>query len=220
MCTQSRLLLITLIVVALPVSLQAQNLNIDFGAYFGTPSDAFGAASGQTGRWNTVGLGATYNLENTSTAPTAVSITVTAQTAGGYGNGCAWGTDLNNLMADNFYVQGGMWEVTLAGLANGSYEVFLYAPNNDSVGSGTMLINGIAVVEIPGDIFCDMTDGYGSTMVEVEVVNGSLSMMGDSVGTWRFYAGLAGVQLKKAADEIFINGFESGDTSAWSSTVP
>jgi hypothetical protein len=65
-----------------------------------------------------------------------------------------------------------------------------------------------------------MTDGYGSTMVEVEVVNGTLSMMGDSVGTWRFYAGLAGVQLRRASTKVYSNGFESGDTSAWSSTVP
>jgi hypothetical protein len=124
MCSHIRLLLVTFIVFGPPLSLQAQDLNIDFGVHFGTPSDAFGAISGQTGRWNTVELGATYNLENTSTAPTAVSISVTAQTAGGYGNGCAWGTDLNNLMADNFYVQGGKWEVTLAGLANGLTKCF------------------------------------------------------------------------------------------------
>ena len=220
MCSHIRLLLVALIVVAPPLSLQAQNLNIDFGAHFGTPSDAFGAVSGQTGRWNAVGLGATYNLENTSTAPTAVSITVSAQTAGAYGNGCPWGTDLESLGADNFYVQAGKWEVTLAGLANGSYEVFLYAPNSDSVGSGTMLINGIAVAEIPGDTLCDMTEGFGSTKVEVDVVNGTLSMMGDSVGTWRFYAGLAGVQLKQGPADIFVDGFESGDTTTWSSFVP
>ena len=65
-----------------------------------------------------------------------------------------------------------------------------------------------------------MTEGYGSTMVEVDVVNGTLSMMGDSVGTWRFYAGLAGVQLKQGPTDIFADDFESGDATTWSSFVP
>src|SRR5262245_27515735 len=32
----------------------AQSFNVDFGDTFGTPADSFGAAVGQTGRWNSI----------------------------------------------------------------------------------------------------------------------------------------------------------------------
>ncbi len=36
--------------------LHAQSFNIDFSSIHGTPSSTYGAATSQTGTWNTVGL--------------------------------------------------------------------------------------------------------------------------------------------------------------------
>jgi len=77
-----------------------------------------------------------------------------------------------------------------------------------------MLINGIAIPEIPGTIFCNIIEGVDWISVKVMVEGGALSMMGDSVGTFYFYAGLAGFQLRETGD-FFLAAFESGDFSAW-----
>jgi len=212
-----RLLVTSLIVVLLPLPLQAQNLNIDLGDHWDSPTDAYGAASGQTGRWNNVeSLGVTPNLVDTAAVPTAVSITVTAGVVTGWTGNCVMG-DANDLLGDNVFTFEGTWTVNLAGLTNGIYEVFLYAPGNPAVATGNMLVNGIAIASIPGDSTCGLSEGVSWVSVTIAVVDGTLSLMGDWAGSGFDYAGLAGLQLRET---IFTDGFESGDTSAWSQTVP
>jgi hypothetical protein len=216
MKSRVQLLIANLIFVLSPLSLQAEQLNIDLGDHFGGPSDAYGAVSGQAGRWNTVGsLGVTSDLVDTAAVPTPVSITVSASTADGYAGGCS-SADADALVGDNVYTSYGAWTATLAGLANGLYEVFLYAPHNSNVATGNMLVNGNTVESIPGASDCDLSEGVGSAWVRVAVLDGTLSMTGDPDGTGYSHAGLAGLQLREV---IFADSFEFGDTSAWSITV-
>lgn len=211
------LLPLAALLLAASMPIQAQNFNVDLGDFWGTPSDAYGAASGQTGRWHTVGLGITDSLENTASAPTGVTVKISADKDRGYGTGCAWG-DTNSLSADNIYTYAGKWTIDLAHLKNGVYELFLYAPNNDPVGTGNMLINGIVIPEIHGTIFCNMAEGYDWISLKVMVTGGALSMMGDSVGTYYFYAGLSGFQLRETGD-FYLGAFETGDLFGWSTVV-
>jgi len=196
--------------------LKAEQLNIDLSVHFGGPSDDYGAVSGQVGRWNSVeSLGFTPDLLNTAAVPTAVSITVSATSANGYAGGCPT-VDADALVGDNFYTSYGAWTADLDGLTNGVYQVFLYAPHNNNVATGNMLVNGIAIESVLGASDCDLSEGIGSAWVTVTVVDGTLSLIGDPAEIPTSHAGLAGIQLREV---ILADGFESGDTSAWSSTV-
>ena len=193
-------------------------LNIDLGdVFFGDPSDAYGAASGQTGRWNSVGLLVTTDLLDTAASSTAVSISVDADSAGGAAGQCL-NPDDQALMDDNIFTYQGTWTVILAGLANGFYEVYLYAPTHPSAATGNMVVNGVFVASIPGSLACEFSFGVSTVRMWVEVLNGTISLVGDWAQTGFDNVGLAGLQLRGPVD-IFADGFESGDTTAWSSTV-
>lgn len=213
MVRQFCLLIAALLLIAVSPPMAAQNFNVDLGDYWGTPSDAFGAAPGQTGHWNTIGRGTTYGLESLNSATTGVNISVSADSDRGYGTGCCCG-DTNSLSGDQIHTQAGKWFIDLANLKNGVYDLFLYATNNQAVATGNMLIDGIAIPEIKGTVNCGMNEGYDWISLKVMVTGGALSMMGDSVGTWDFYAGLAGFQLRET-DEFFLGAFESGDFGDW-----
>ena len=151
----------SLIVLALllsPVIASAQSLNVDIGAVGGTPSSGFGAAAGQPGTWNEIGLGSTSNLSGLSGAGTGVSVAVAADTDTGSELTCAG--DIGALINDNVYRLGAnaVWTVTFSGLANGPYTVYLYGPVNTAVNTGTMNVNGTSVPNISGDA-CTLASG-------------------------------------------------------------
>lgn len=197
--------------------LRAQPLNIDLSSTVGTPSDVFGAAANQPGRWNTVGLGATSNLLAPSGAPTSVDITVTADFDDGKSPGC--GGDLDALIADNIFSDGSTstWSVFLSGLADREYSVYLYGPTNPAVATGDMIVNGTPVPSITGND-CSLTKGLTFVSVQTTVSGGTLSITGDATGTGFDFVGLSGLQVSEVP--IFSDGFETGDTSAWSGSVP
>jgi hypothetical protein len=174
----------------------AQRLNIDLGPHFATPSNAYGAAANQAGEWNTLGLGVTSNLVGLDGAPTSVSATVTAGTDDGWDDVCPG--DSMALLADNIYTQGGTWTVTLTGIANGTYTVYLYQPGHTSVFTGNMTVNGIAVTGLSGH-GCTLAAGSNYATTRVTVTNGQLTVVGDSAGTAHNFAGLAGLQLVPAS---------------------
>ena len=62
-----------------------------------------------------------------------------------------------------------------------------------------------------------MNSSVSYVAVSVSVSSGTLTLSGDYFGTGFDYAGVAGVQIYHS---IFEDGFESGDTLAWSSSVP
>jgi len=204
------LVLASLIVVLSPSSAQGQALNIDLGGVLGTPSDAYRGASGQTGRWNTItGTSYTYDLLDTSGVATPVDITISDGNLGGWVDVCAE-ADARVFVNDNHWADA-YWKMVVLGLTNGDYELFLYSPSDPGVVTGDMSVNGTPVASISGDD-CGLVEGVGWTRVVVEVQGGSFWMVGNGVGT----IGLAGMQLRPI---ILIDSFESGDTSAWSSTV-
>jgi len=175
-----------------------QAFNIDFGDVQEVPADSYGAASGQTGVWNDVLLGATA-LVDTSGAATATSVTVVAAAGDGTYPGSAT-SDSERLLYDNFYVGGGdTWTVDFDGLADGSYLVLLYAPSNTVVPSGDMLVGGAPLDSIPGAADGILSKGTSYTRVIVQVSGGTLAISGS--GTT--FSGLAGLQL--VPREVAIN---------------
>jgi len=175
------------------VTLTAQSLNIDLGVRVGKPSSGFGAAAGQPGAWNTVGLGATDSLVELSGVPSAVDATVTADTHFGWYPDCAG--DVSALVGDNIFTQRGPWSVVLQGLLNAPYRVFLYGPRNPSVPTGAMTVNGLPVASVSGDS-CDPSSSASHTTVDVTVTDGVLTIIGEPTEASPDFAGLAGVQVK------------------------
>jgi hypothetical protein len=174
----------------------AQNLNIDLGAHFGTPSNTFGAASAQAGMWNTLGLGATSNLDDFTGTTTTVGAVVTADFDEGWADNCTG--DVHALLDDNIYsVEGNTWSVVLSGLTNGTYTVYLYGPTNALVPTGNMLVNGVSAPSITGD-GCSFVDGTTYTTVQVSVTNGTMTISGSNPQS---FAGLAGLQLIQQQQE-------------------
>src|SRR5690349_13618785 len=84
----SRCLLVLALLLS-PAIASAQSLNVDIGATGGTPSNGFGAAAGQAGTWNEIGLGVSSNLAGLNGAGTGVSVAVAADTDTGSELTCA-----------------------------------------------------------------------------------------------------------------------------------
>ena len=109
----------------------AQSFNLDFddpaGLAAGVPTSGFGAA-GMAGTWFAIGNGITSNLVNTSNVATGVSIDVTAL---GFlsNNTQAYAGDDLLLMGD---ISDGPSLITFSGLADGPYDVWVYAQAPDS----------------------------------------------------------------------------------------
>jgi hypothetical protein len=162
--------------------------NVDLGTDYGVPSTSYGAASGASGSWNRAGLGVTA-LADTNGAPSDVSVSVIALTAGGSATPPTNDDEL--LLNDNFFSTGGAgWSADLSRLDPGDYEVFLYAPSNAVVPSGDMTVGGVAVASIPGDTGSTLIEGTSWVSVPVTVADGSLPISG--VGS---VSGLAGLQV-------------------------
>lgn len=191
-------LLVFVLSLPVPAFAAAQSFNVDIGAVGGTPAASFGAAAGQAGTWNEIGLGTSANLSDLGGAATPVSVAVSADTDTGSQLLCSG--DIGALINDNVYRQGAnaVWNVTFSGLANGSYTVFLYGPVNTAVNSGTMNVNGTTVPNMSGDA-CTLTSGVTFQSVQATVTNNTLTISGDETGTGGIFAGLAGVQLVAAA---------------------
>jgi hypothetical protein len=197
-----------------PGLLIAQGFNIDLGSPAFVPPASYSAASGQAGTWNNLETGTTPNILDTGGTASGVSVTVTAD-----GNGSASGCvgDNQPLMSDNVFTTQGGWSMVFTGLPAADYQVYIYAPNHDGVATGNMLVNGIAVASLSGTVDCSLQPTVSYVSVRASVSSGTLTLSGDYSGTGFDYAGVAGVQI---CESIFADGFESGDTTLWSSTVP
>jgi len=176
----------TLALTAQP--LYAQDMNIDFGDFFAAPSSTYAAAA-NPGTWNELGTGVLAPLVDLSGVPTGATLTVTADVPAGADGTC--GGDEEALFGDNFYSSpGNPWNVTITGLTNGQYTVFLYGPTNPSVTTGATTVNGTPVASISGD-GCGLVPGTTYTSVAVTVNAGSLTINGADAS----YSGLGGLQL-------------------------
>lgn len=168
-------------------------LNVDFGAFFGAPSSGFGAAAGQTGTWNLIGIGSVPLLA-TSGALTGVTATVSADFAtsnGGTGTG-----DTQALLGDNIIdcVDPDAWSVQLAGLPDGDFLLHVYAPSNGVVDTGTLTANGVVIPSLPGSLSSTLIEGTSWAATMVSVTGGTLSMAATNPGGVNCI-GLSGFQL-------------------------
>jgi len=172
----------------------AQDFNIDIGSPtpHGTPSIGYGAAAAQAGFWNQIGGVGPTTLTDISSTATAATISLS------YYSMASWSTgtppDADKLLADNLYATGS-WTATVAGLTNGNYDIYLYAPCHSSMSTGTMSVNGTSVASLPGDSSSpyDLILGTTYATLQVTVSAGSLSLSG--TGGDSDWVGLAGIQI-------------------------
>ncbi|MFI5182586.1 MAG: hypothetical protein ACHQPI_14470 [Thermoanaerobaculia bacterium] len=171
--------------------LSAQSLNIDLGVNTsipGPPSSSFGGAASQPGVWSRLGNGTTASLPGLTGAATAVSATVTSDDPTG---GAATCTGDIGLLLNDFVYSSTSWSVVLNGLANGTYTVYLYEPEDESVVTGAMTVNGTPVAGLTAHT-CNLNAGEMYTTATASVTSGTLTITGSGSTPW---FGLAGIQL-------------------------
>jgi hypothetical protein len=185
-------------------------VNIDFGVHVGAVGSAFGGAAGQAGTWNEISTSGPTALADTSGASLVglaltfgAGLTCYGTAACGYsgvGPTGASATDTERLVNDNFYAAPGVsWSFTIAGLADGLYDVYYYSPSNQLVTTGTFSINGVGEAAIDNTQLDTMTLTLGVThgkAAGISVTGGTMSFI--STGSTSDYRGLAGLQLVSA----------------------
>lgn len=172
----------------------AGSFNIDFSPFNGVPGDTFGAAAGQAGVWNFIAsLGVPVGLVNLAGISTPATLTVSTVSGGFGGNGASF-DDPTALLYDHFLAFANeAWTVTIMGLANSTYDVYLYEPANVSVGSGAGTVNGVAFSDINGNYSGSFIEGSNFHLLEsVTVSANTLTVAGTGGG----FSGLAGIQLR------------------------
>jgi len=162
----------------------AQSFNIDIGNATPTPSSSFGAASGQTGVWNTYLGGTLGGLLDTGGNATGVSM---SGTSGGFLGSFSDPTTLGDddaLMDDGMLIP--VFETyTVSGLAAGNYSIYYYVWTVSPLPTG-LDINGQGMQSIggawPGGYVAGTTHSVTSVqlaagqdlVIDVHSINGAL----------------------------------------------
>jgi hypothetical protein len=145
--------------------------------------------------WNTITVPSTLNLVNSSGLATDVDMTIsssgTVEMTGHSAGVTAEG--LSQLVTDNFWVAGVTWTISLTGLADSLYDVYVYAPSHTSVSTGNFTINGTAVSSISGSI--DNVLNYGVNYKLIENISTSGGTLTLTSSTASGYSGVAGLQI-------------------------
>jgi len=193
----------------------SQSINLDIGGASGVPGPNYGGPVNQRGFWNLLDSASSTSLVDLPGAATSVSVAFEdiQQTGGKYICSGFFGVPLVN---DNFYWNtGGGWLLTFSNLSNGTYGVTLIAPGHSAVPSGYISVNGDPIMDLNGS--CSMLEGTDWITVVADVTEGEIAINGTRNNV---QVGIAGVQLTMGYDpHVFSDGFETGDTSAWSSVV-
>lgn len=142
---------------------QAQSLNVDIdrttGTGFGTPSLAFTGASGQIGHWNSMLTTAVGPVNMLALNGTNSGVTCTKQTGSGSSSSVSGATSDYSKMLFDYMSTSGMGSkvgVTLNGLDQGLYRVYVYAALPGSAGSWvdswgfTNYYSSLVVVKVGG----------------------------------------------------------------------
>jgi hypothetical protein len=176
----------------------ATPINFDFGSADAAPSSGFGAASGQAGIWNRiVDFATAAGIVDLGGDPTGVTVLISAEEMSGVSG--PPGDDGKLLMGDNFFSSSQPWTLTITGLTDGLYDVYLYEPVHDSVGTGAGTVNGVS--------FSDINGGYSGTFSEgsnfhhlagVSISGGQLFATGSNAS----FSGLSGLQLVAASAPV------------------
>lgn len=165
-------------------------VNIDFGnTGFGTLGLCVGypAPGDQRGKWNVIHdvIGTELSLKTLYGDVSPLKISVSSGAMGISGNPYY---RFNSLFDDFFYSSdGATWVVSITGIKNGTYSLYIYAPTSSTVPTGDMTINGVFVPGIQGEYL-----GFSYLEVVVTISDETLSMSGVNSG---LKSGLAGLQL-------------------------
>jgi hypothetical protein len=187
------------------VNASASSLNIDFfypTTAFSLLPNTYGAAAGQPGFWNSPlipGPIGPLPLFDLTGGPTIATMSVSAFNSN-FQNPFSVPGDDANLLSDYFYTSGGgAYSVSFAGLQNGTYTVFLYAPNATNVAIGGGNINGVnypytpallTPIQVPG-----LFPGQNFIVVNGVVVSNGTMLIQNNGGVLFDY-GLSGLQLR------------------------
>jgi hypothetical protein len=195
-------LLCSLAVVASPA--WAIPLNLDFGAKFssaGPPASSYGAMSGQTGDWNEIKNFVTSSgIVDLSGNATSVSISIPSSKMTMFGyigfTSPSFLTDPRRLMNDFFNTAyGTSWSLSITGLTDGFYDVYLYEPNSKTVHLGDGSLNGVSF----SSINATSQDNYPFQSGQSYVVLSNVMISGGLLNATAYkaggYSGLAGMQL-------------------------
>lgn len=199
-------------VLAAAVSVNAQNINVDFDTFAlggpgdGAPAATYGAAAGALGAgcWNLMEGTTQTSILNAGTgaACTSTSVTVTRSSALGGSfafNNANTSGDQQLLLDDGQDLSAvtGPLTITFTGLVNGIYDVYTYAVAPDFTGTDTtaVTVNGITLNSTgpipPGNVFIA---GQTHTLhVNVPVVAGTLTISVNEVAP--SFGTINGVQL-------------------------
>lgn len=199
-------------VLAAAVSVNAQNINIDFdtaapgGAGDGAPANNYGAAAGVAGQgcWNLFDGIVQTQILNAGTGaactPTPVTVTRSSALGGNFAFNNANTTGNQELLLDDgqdLSAVTGPLTITFTGLVNGLYDVYTYAVAPDFTGTDTtaVTVNGITLNStgpIPaGNVFIA---GQTHTLhANVAVVAGTLTISANEVAP--SFGTINGVQL-------------------------
>jgi hypothetical protein len=138
-----------LLLAVFSVSAAAQSFNVDVGdnlILFPVPSDGYGAAAGQTGRWTASSFPYSTTLLNLDGTPSSVTTSSTSSSSYSYFPSMLTGDDYDFMVdVQNLPAFSGPYTWTFAGLQNGSYELTTYAWAPENSGAMTR-------VTVPGSM--------------------------------------------------------------------
>ena len=169
--------------------------NIDVGSSAGVPSSSYGAA-GQAGVWNQVGLG-TSSLLGVHGNPSAATVTVTSENVD---TGGGSSPNVNALLGDSAFdcTAAESWDMTLNGLPDGLYRLYIYAPSKDDTDTGALLVDAVLYGNLTGVNPPALVQG-SSWERFVLILDGGVTSFG-GLSSMVSCAGIAGVQLEIAQD--------------------
>lgn len=168
---------------------RAQSFNVDLSIDDvpelggGVPTDAFGGAANQPGRWNSVYvIGSSPMLRRLDGLPTGVSLSIASSnqslSGGGFANLTNTG-DFARLLNDVRYIDALWASWTFHGLTNGSYRAIVYAVRPFPVVSEARVsVNGgptaFVFGPMPGN---QLTQGITHSIHNTVVSNGTLTIL-------------------------------------------
>lgn len=126
----TRILCIVAALAAAPA--WGQNINIDVGNFYGTPTAGYGAAAAQPGIWTTVngGLATAQALSDINGVPTTATFQISLGGDFSFDNALTTGDD--QALMDDGVDPGASNTITIAHLSAGTYTVYTYAWAPDS----------------------------------------------------------------------------------------
>jgi hypothetical protein len=185
--------------------------NIDFGTITGgNLPNTYGARAGQIGDWNQIpGINGIYVLSDLSGTTTGATLTLggTEGSESGGGTEPSWPQEDKGLFGDAFQAninhpnpafRSGLWSISISGLSDGDYDIWVYASaRDDFIATGPYSINGAAQPELLGG--GNSLLGRDFWVAETVVVGGLLVLdqtaMSSRVSFGTNWAGVAGLQI-------------------------